>query len=52
MTYTIQIGHAAEETKRHAKELQKEIDGKNSVDSVHRRNATVGTSGKKKSSGK
>ena len=34
---TIQIGHAAEETKRHVKELQKEVDGKNSVDTVRRR---------------
>jgi hypothetical protein len=34
---TIQIGHAAEETKRHVKELQKEVDGKNSVDAVRRK---------------
>jgi hypothetical protein len=34
---TIQIGHAAEETKRHVIELQKEVDGKNSVDAVRRR---------------
>ena len=30
----IQLGHAAEETKRHVKELQKETDGKNFVDNV------------------
>ncbi len=30
----IQLGHAAEETKRHLKELQKETDGKNFVDDV------------------
>ncbi|CAB3995097.1 Hypothetical predicted protein [Paramuricea clavata] len=34
---TIQIGHAAEETKRHVKELQKEVDGKNFVDTVRRK---------------
>ena len=32
----VQLGHAAEETKRHVKELQKEIDDKSLVDTVHK----------------
>jgi hypothetical protein len=38
---TIQIGHAAEETKRHVKELQKEVDGKNPVDTVYRKKKEI-----------
>ena len=33
----VQLGHAAEETKRHVKELQKEIDDKSLVDTVHKK---------------
>jgi hypothetical protein len=38
---TIQIGHAVEETKRHVKELQKEVDGKNPVNTVHRKKKDI-----------
>ena len=33
----VQLGHAAEETKRHVKELQKEIDDKSLVDTVDKK---------------
>lgn len=33
------MGHAAEETNRHVKKLQKEVDSKNSVDIVQRKKA-------------
>ena len=33
----VQLGHAAEETKRHVNELQKEIDGKNPVDTIKKK---------------
>ena len=33
----VQLGHTAEETKKHVKELQKEIDGKNPVDTIKKK---------------
>lgn len=37
---SIPIGHVAEETKRHVKELQKEADGKDCIDSIQKKKFT------------
>ena len=37
MQKAVQLGHAANETKTHVKELQKEIDDKSLVDTVHKK---------------